>query len=408
MIDIGACRSDFPAIQRIHNGLPMAFLDGPGGTQTPRVVIDAVVEYLENYNSNIHGKFVVSEESDAIIRKCRQHLAVFLGAPSWRCISLGPNMTTLNLALGRAFGNMLSPGDEIIITELDHEANRGPWLNLQSKGILIKQVPLKQDGTLDMEGLKKRISPKTKLVAIGYSSNALGTVNDIALAREISSNVGAFLLVDAVHYAPHFSIDVQEIDCDFLLCSAYKFYGPHIGVLYTRPGLLDHLPVDKISSQEDFAPYRIETGTQNHEGLNGTIAAIEYLASLGEGADLRARLVSSMRKIEAYELHLAKYAYAELTRIKQVKVFGPSFNVPARAPTVSFITEGIKSDVLARLLGEKGFLVWDGDFAAERAIEVLDTVRCHGLVRVGISIYNTMEEIENLIATIKEITREGY
>jgi cysteine desulfurase family protein (TIGR01976 family) len=366
-------------------------------------VIGALVEYLELYNSNIHGSFLVSKKSEEILQRCREYLATFLNAPSWECISVGPNMTTLNLALGRAFYNLLSPGDEVIITELDHEANRGPWLNLRKKGVIIKEIPLKQDGTLDMDGFERRISDKTRLVAIGYSSNALGTVNDIKRARAVSKKVGAYLLVDAVHYAPHFSIDVQAIDCDFLLCSAYKFYGPHVGVLYTRQGLLDKLPVDKISSQDNSAPYRIESGTQNHEGLNGTIAAIEYIASFGQGKDLREQLVDAMHNIETYEYMLAKRTYDDLSLMEHVIVFGQPFEGSDRAPTVSFIVKNMKSDEVARYLGEKGILVWDGDFAAERAIEVLETMSCGGVVRIGISLYNTMDEIERLISAIHEL-----
>lgn len=403
MRKIQDCRNDFPAVQRTFNGNPMAFLDGPGGTQTPKVVIDAVVEYMEKYTSNIHGNFIVSKESDAILQKCREHLACFVGAKSWECISVGPNMTTLNLALSRAFGNMLSAGDEIIITELDHEANRGPWLNLRKKGIIVHEIPLKQDGTLDMDGFERRVSSKTKLVAMGFSSNALGTVNDVRRAREVTRKFGAYLLIDAVHYAPHFLIDVQELDCDFLLCSAYKFYGPHVGVLYTRPGLLAQLPVEKIHSQDDAAPYRIESGTQNHEGLNGTIAAIEYIASYGEGEDLRAKITDAMKKIETYEFDVAKYLYDSLVSMPNVTVFGPSFDKPDRAPTVSFIVNTVKSDRVAQILGDAGILVWDGDFAAERAIEVLDTFDHGGVVRVGISIYNTKQEIDRLLNIVRDM-----
>jgi len=403
MRKIEFCREDFPALRREHRGMPLAFLDGPGGTQPPQAVIDSVVDYLRNYNSNIHGNFLVSRESDAIIQRCREYLATFLGAPSWDCISLGPNMTSLNLALSRAFRNLLSPGDEIVITELDHEANRGPWLNLQKEGVIVRSIPLKQDGTLDMEGFRRRVTDRTRLVALGYSSNAIGTVNDIAETRRASREVGAYLLVDAVHYAPHFSIDVQEIDCDFLLCSAYKFYGPHVGVLYTRPGLLTRLPVEKIHSQDDSSPYRIESGTLNHEGLNGTIAAIDYIASFGSGTGLREQLVNAMGKIEIYERKLARHAYSQLSSMDHVTLFGQSFDCPNRAPTVSFVVKGMSSDLVAQRLGEKGILVWDGDFAAERAIEVLDTVDCGGVVRMGISMYNTLEEVDRLLSAVREM-----
>ncbi|MFK3797146.1 cysteine desulfurase-like protein [Pseudomonas sp. NPDC088444] len=403
MKNIEACRDDFPAISRTLHGMPMAFLDGPGGTQPPKAVINAVVDYLNNYNSNIFGNFVVSQESDAIIQKCREHLATFLGAASWRCISLGLNMTTLNFSVARALGNLMQPGDEVIITELDHEANRSPWLNLQKQGVIVKQIPLKQDGTLDMDAFERRLTDRTKLVAMGCSSNAIGTVNDVRRARIASKKVGAYLLLDAVHYAPHFAIDVQDLDCDFLLCSAYKFYGPHIGALYTRPGLLESLPVEKSNSQSDEAPYRIETGTQNHEGLNGTIAAIEYIASFGTGADLRSRIVDAMHKLEAYEYTLAKRAYDGLSNLPQVQLFGQSFESTDRAPTISFIVKGKRSDEVAKHLGEEGIFVWDGDFAAHRAMEVLDTLAVGGVVRIGISMYNTAEEIDRLLSSIKKM-----
>jgi cysteine desulfurase family protein (TIGR01976 family) len=258
------CRAAFPALRRTLAGQPLAFFDGPGGTQVPQAVIDAVSDYYVRCNANTHGQFVTAQESDQVIHETREHLAAFLGAPGWQEISLGANTTTMAFSLSRALARALKPGDEVVITQLDHEANRGPWLALADHGAVIKEVLLRPDGTLDPDSLSRKIGPRTRIVAIGYASNALGTVNDLALARRLSKQVGAWLIIDAVHAAPHFSLDVQALDADFLLCSAYKFYGPHVGVLYARQGLLAQLRPDRLSTQDPAAPFRIETGTLNH------------------------------------------------------------------------------------------------------------------------------------------------
>jgi cysteine desulfurase family protein (TIGR01976 family) len=392
-------RRDFPSLARSVDGLPLAYLDGPAGTQVPRAVIDAIALYYETSNANSCGEFPTSRETDRLLRETREVVAAFLGAPSGREISFGQNMTTLTFSLSQALVREMEPGDEIVITQLDHEANRGPWLNLRERGIVLREVALRPDGTLDYDDMERQITSRTRLVALGLASNALGTVNDAARARELSRRVGAWLLLDAVHHAAHFSIDVQALDCDFLLCSAYKFYGPHVGLLYSRPGLLDRLRTDKLRTQVDEAPDRIETGTLNHAALAGVKAAVEYIATWGEGTTLRERIVSAMEGIAAYEHELGAYYHDNVRRIPGVTVWGPGFSV-RRAPTVSITKEGEAPIDLARRLGALGVQVWDGHFYAIRAIEALGLAERGGLLRTGIVMYNTREEIDRLLEGI--------
>ena len=282
-------------------------------------------------------------------------------------------MTTLNFSLSHALAREMAPGDEIVITQLDHEANRGPWLALREQGIVLREVALRPDGRLDGEDFARQVTPRTRLVAMGLASNALGTVNDAALARRLAREVGAWLLLDAVHYAAHFPLDVTALDTYFLLCSAYKFYGPHVGILYARPGLLDRLRTDKLSVQDDAAPFRIETGTLNHAALAGVKAAIDYIASWGTGESERERIVSAMRGIGAWEHALGAYYHQNVAAIPGVTVHGPDFSPASgqRAPTVSITIDGVPPHAAARALGAKGLQVWDGHFYAARAIEVL-------------------------------------
>ena len=397
-------RKDFPALERTHNGQPLAYFDGPGGTQVPNAVIGAVADYYRRYNANIHGMFVTTNETDAMLQSAREAMADFLGAQSWRCISFGANMTTLNYALAHAIAKTMREGDEIVVTQLDHEANRGPWLNLRQYGVIVREVALLQNGTLDYDDMCEKINERTKVVAIGMSSNAIGTANDIATARRLSKEAGALLVLDAVHYAPHHPIDVQELDPDFLLCSAYKFYGPHVGILYSRPGALDALDTDALSTQEPEAPYKIETGTLNHASIAGALAAVDYLASYGLGATRREKIVSAMRAIAAYEHDLATYYYEEVEKIPGVSVVGPNFDA-ARVPTVSITIDGIEPIEAARQLGEASICVWDGDFYAARAIEILGLKERGGVLRTGISMYNTIEEVERLLEGIKTLKK---
>jgi cysteine desulfurase family protein (TIGR01976 family) len=397
------CREDFPALQRELNGTLLAYFDGPAGSQVPQQVIDSISHYYRTFNANAHGEFITSLEVDRAVEECRDIVAQFLNAPSGKEISFGANMTSLTFSLSHALSRILQTGDEIVITQLDHEANRGPWLNLQEKGIVVKEVKFNRDGYIDYEDLEQQINKKTRIVAIGYASNALGTINDIALARRLSKEVGAYLVIDAVHFAPHFPIDVTEIDADFLLCSAYKFYGPHVGVLYSRPGLLDELPTDVLRTQIQDAPFRIETGTPNFAGLMGVKAAIEYIASWGKGSNLREQIVTAMQDIAQYEHELGSLYHDNVLKIEGVNVWGPDFSDVNRAPTISITIDGMNSKEAAKKLGEKGILVWNGHFYAIRAVEVLGLVEQGGLIRTGMLMYNTKDEVERLIQVIGEL-----
>ncbi|MBI4911242.1 MAG: cysteine desulfurase-like protein [Acidobacteria bacterium] len=397
-------REDFPALQRTQGGKPLAYFDGPGGTQVPRPVIEAVSRYYATCNANTHGQFPTSRDSDAVLQEAREAAAAFLNAPSWRDLSFGANMTTLAFALARALGRAWKPGDEVVITQLDHEANRGPWMGLRERGAVVKEAALRPDGTLDPEDLARQIGPRTRLVAVGYASNALGTVNDLGLARRLSREVGAWLLVDAVHAAPHFPMDVQALDADFLLCSAYKFYGPHVGLLFSRPGLLDSLEPDRLRTADQAAPFRIETGTQNHAALAGVGEAVRYLAGLGRGGSLRERVVDAMTRLSEREFALASAFHAEAGRIPGVRTWGPGFESRKRAPTVSITVEGRGADAVARALGEEGILTWDGHFYAARAVEVL-AVPPGGLLRSGMALYTLEDDVARLVEGIRRVAR---
>jgi cysteine desulfurase family protein (TIGR01976 family) len=396
-------RRDFPALTRDRSGPSLAFLDGPGGSQVPRIVIDTFADFYATCNVNTHGRFSPSQEVDRRMDLAREVLATFLGAAGPRCISFGQNMTTLNYALSGAIGRTLKAGDEVLITQLDHEANRGPWLRLQEHGVIIQEVALLQSGQLDYADMAAKITPRTKVFALGASSNALGTVNDIALARRLTQAVGALLIVDAVHYAPHFPLDVDKLGMDFLLCSGYKFYGPHVGILYSKPGALDRLPTDRLSVQDSAAPYRIETGTLNHAAIDGLRAAVEYIASWGSGTTLRERVLDAMAGISAYEHELAKFYHDAVRRIPGVHVWGPDFSSRARAPTVSITLDQATAAQAAAALATQGICVWDGHFYAARAVQVLNLSERGGLLRTGVSMYSTRDDLQRLLAGIEAL-----
>ena len=401
--DSARCRADFPALFGTLDGVPLAYLDGPGGSQVPTAVIRAIEEVYGCCNVNTHGSFGPSREVDRRLWEARRTVATFLGAAGPESISFGQNMTTLCFALSRAIGRTLAAGDEVLITQLDHEANRSPWLALAERGVVVREVRLMESGELDPEDMAAKITARTKVFALGASSNALGTVNDIRRARRLTAAVGALLIVDAVHYAPHFPIDMRALDLDFLLCSAYKFYGPHVGILCSRPGALERLPTDRLSAQDPAAPYRIETGTLNHAAIEGVRAAIDYIAAQGQGADLRARIVDAMTAIAAYEHDLAAYYHDRVGAIRGVRVFGPSFASPARAPTVSITLAAVDAGAAATTLGNRGICVWDGDFYAPRVIDILGLAARGGLLRTGISLYNTRTEIDRLLSGLEEL-----
>lgn len=398
-------RQEFPSLDRRHNGRPMAFLDGPAGTQVPRSVIEAIGSYYRRSNANTHGMFVTTRETDELLHETRSTVATFLGAAGPEAISFGANMTTLNYSLSHALRRRLRPGDEVVITQLDHEANRGPWLMLQEHGITVREVQLRADGRLDEDGLRAAVSPRTKILAMGMASNALGTVNNVALGRAVSKQVGAWLVLDAVHYAPHFTLDVSALDTDFLLCSAYKFYGPHVGILYARPGLLDDLEPDRLRTVDQRAPYRIETGTLNHAAIAGVKAAVEFIASFGRGDGLRDRIIDAMTAIGRHEREVARGLHEKLQAVPGVTVVGPPFGGGMRAPTVSFTVEGWRSEDVCIALADEGVCAWDGHFYAIRAIEVLGLEAQGGVTRVGVVLYNTAEETARVVEVVRKLKR---
>ena len=396
-------RSHFPSLQRQHNGKPLIYLDGPAGTQVPRQVITAISRYYETSNANTHGQFLTTHETDAMMDGVREKLATFLGAEGPQTISLGQNMTTLNYSLSHAIGRVLNPGDEILITQLDHESNRGPWLALRSKGIIVREVKLLSDGTLDYEDFKNKINERTRLVAMGYAANIFGTVNDAALVRRLTYEAGAWLLLDAVHFAPHLSLDVQAIGCDFLLCSAYKFYGPHVGILYAREGLLDRLPTDRLRTSMQHAPYSIETGTLNHAAMAGVGAAVDFIATFGQGKTLRERLVSAMAAIRKRERERFIQLYEGLKSVPGLTIYGPPADVPHRAPTVSFTIKNKTAEQVCRELAKENICAWDGNFYAIRAAEVLGLMEKGGVTRMGMSVYTTLEEVKTTVEVLNKI-----
>ncbi len=397
-------RQQFPALQRQYNNDTLVFLDGPGGTQVPNQVIDAISGYYKTSNANSHGAFITAHETDVVIDSTREKMAHFLGAEGPQTISVGANMTTLTYSLSKAIARKLQPGDEILITQLDHEANRGPWLALRSEGIIVREVRLKPTGVLDYEDFQNKLNERTRLVAMGWASNILGTVNDVKRVREMTYQCGAWLLLDAVHYAPHFSINVQELGCDFLLCSAYKFYGPHVGILYARHGLLDQLPTDRLRTTEQHAPFKIETGTQNHAALAGVVAAVDFIASYGEGADYRAQLVDAMTKIRACEKSLFIKMHAALSALQGVRAYGLAGDEDARTPTIAVTVEGKRPEKVCEILAQHNICAWDGHFYALRSVEVLGLLEKGGVTRLGLSAYTSENDIDRTIDAFKKIS----
>lgn len=401
---VSRIRDDFPALTRQHNGRAVAYFDGPGGTQVPRRVVDAMADYLLHHNANTHWAYPTSLETDAALAHARAVFADFLGArPSE--VAFGQNMTTLTFHLSRALGRRWGRGDEIVVTELDHHANVDTWkaLNVE-RGVTIRTVPMDpESGTLDQEAFATAIGPQTKLVAIGAASNALGTINDVRGIAELAHAHGALVFVDAVHFAAHEVVDVGAFDCDFLVCSAYKFYGPHVGILYGRRALLEGLSLPKLAPAPEAAPDRLETGTQNHEGIVGAAAAVEYLASLAPDGPRRERLVRCGREMAARGHGLVERLWTGLERIGGVTVYGPPPAAP-RTSTVSFTVEGHDSTALARALADEGLFVSNGDFYATTVVERLGRTS-EGLIRVGCAIYTTEEEIDRLLDAVRHFAR---
>lgn len=403
MLDSKQLRTQFPSLHRTHQGKPLIYFDGPAGTQVPQSVIDAIADYYKTSNSNTHGEFLTTNETDAVIKQMREKVATLLGAEGPETISIGQNMTTLNFALARAMARMLRPGEEVLITQLDHEGNRGPWLMLREFGIVVQEVALLPDGTLDYADMESKVNERTRIIAMGLASNALGTVNDAVKARALAYKVGAWLVLDAVHYAPHFSIDVQKLGCDFLLCSAYKFYGPHVGLLYSRPGNLDRLNTDRLRTALQVAPEKIETGTLNHAAIAGVSAAVDFIAGLGKGNSLREKLSDAYNEIGKHERTLATALYKGLSEIRDVTIAGIDFSTAQRAPTISFSHAKFSAAEICRHLNKQNIFAWDGHFYAIRAIERLGLLEKGGVTRIGMAAYNLPEEVDKTIAALKSL-----
>ncbi|HZA98861.1 MAG TPA: cysteine desulfurase-like protein [Gemmatimonadales bacterium] len=394
-------RAAFPALARNHQGRPVAYFDGPGGTQVPRQVVGAMEDYLLHHNANTHWPYPTSAETDAIIISAREILAEFLGAwPSE--IAFGANMTTLTFHLARALGRSWGPGDTIVITELDHHANVAPWQALQrERGIQLLTVPLvPTTGQLDWEHLEKLLLIGPRLLAIGGASNALGTINDITRATSLAQSHRALTFVDAVHLAPHELIDVRKIGCDFLACSAYKFYGPHLGILYAKEDVQRRLDLPKLAPAPDTAPERLETGTLNHEGIAGAAAAVDYLASLSAGETRRACLIRTFAELRGRGQKLLQRLWSGLGGVPGVTLYGPEPDAP-RTPTVAFTVAGQPADQVARQLAEQAVFVTSGDFYAPTVVQRLGAVE--GLVRAGCACYTTADEVERLIDGVRQL-----
>ena len=394
-------RRHFPALERIHNGQPVAYFDGPGGTQVPRMVVEAMNDYLYNHNANTHWAYPTSHETDEIIENSRYAIADFLNAAPDE-IAFGQNMTSLTFHLARALGRDWNRGDEVVVTELDHHANVDTWRSLEhERGITIRVLPMNvETGQLELDKLSDLLSARTVLVAIGAASNALGTINDIEQVVQMALDAGVLSFVDAVHYAAHHLVDVKAIGCDFLACSAYKFYGPHIGILYGRKELIEKIDFPKLRPAPEYSPERVETGTQNHEAIAGAGAAVDFLASLAEGGSRRERLAAVFGQLQSRQDELTKRLWNGLSAIDGVTVYGPPPDSP-RTSTVSFTVQNRTSEQVARALAERAVFASDGDFYAQTVVEKLGV---EGLVRVGCACYTTQEEVDRLTKDLRSLT----
>ena len=395
-------RRDFPALDRKHEGHSVAYFDGPGGTQVPRQVVDAMSDYLFHHNANTHWLYPTSAETDEALDAARVALADFVNGDATE-IAFGLNMTTLTFHLARGLSMRWGKGDEVVVTELDHHGNVAPWARLAAeRGVTVKTVRMDPaKGVLDWGHLQESITPRTRLLAIGAASNALGTITDVAAAAKLAKAHGALVFVDAVHYAPHVLVDVKALGCDFLACSAYKFYGPHIGVLWGKHDLIATLDVPKLIPAPEAPPERLETGTQNHEGIVGAAAAVDYLASFGTGSSRRDRLVSGFSALHNAGTALFARMWDGLSNIRGVRMYGLPPGNP-RTPTVSFTVDGVVSDDVARALVRRGVFVSNGDFYATTVIERLGHAT-DGVVRAGCACYTSPEEVDRLIEGVQSV-----
>lgn len=409
------CRQQFPALSRTHAGRPVVYFDGPAGTQVPRCVIDAVSNYYERCNANAHGNFATSRESDAVVEAAHQAVADLLGADDPDCVAFGANMTTLTFSFSRALARTWKPGDEVIVTRLDHDANVTPWvLAAHDAGATVRWVDFHHDDcTLDIDQLRSLLNDRTKLVAVGAAANVAGTVNPVADICRWSHAVGAQVFVDAVHFAPHARLDVKAIGCDYLACSAYKFFGPHVGIFWGRPELLESIEPYKLRPAPNDLPGRWMTGTQNFECIAGTRAAVDYLANVGRqfagmdasASNRRAAIDAAFDAIAGHERELVVRLLAGLRRIKPIRVYGitEAAQLDHRLPTVAFTHAAIKPDALTRHLNERGIFAWNGNCYAISFTESLG-LEPDGVVRVGMVHYNTAEELDHLLNVLDTAT----
>ncbi len=419
-LDLSSYRRYFPSLAQVVNGKQAVYFDNPGGTQVAQQVIDAMVSYFREANANTHGAFLTSKRTDLVIASARSAMADFLHAASPDEIVFGPNMTTLTFAFSRAFGKTLQPGDEIVVTVLDHDANVAPWLALQERGVVIRTVDVHPENvTLDMEDMRAKITDRTRLIAIGYASNAVGTINDVATIIRWAREVGSLTWIDAVQFAPHGPIDVQMLNVDFLVCSSYKFFGPHLGILYGKAEHLEKFPAYKVRPASDKAPDRWETGTQNHEGLAGLVGVMDYLALLGReysnalDADSRSALYTgrqrelkiAMQAIMDYERGLSAQLLTGLRELRGIQVYGitDQQQLAWRVPTIACNIEGHSPRELAEQLASSGVFAWDGNYYALGIMERLGLEEKGGALRLGMAHYNTLNEIDRVLECLEKV-----
>ena len=413
-LDLTYVRPQFPSLAKTVNGHPAVFFDGPGGTQVPQRVIDAIANYLRHDNANTGGAYATSRRTDAMIAEARAAMADFLHCAADE-VAFGPNMTTLTFAVSRALGRDLGPGDEIVLTRLDHDANFSPWLQMaEDRGVTVRIAEIHDNNcTLDLADLTSKINEKTKLVAVGYASNAVGTINPVKVIVKLAHAAGALTYIDAVHYGPHGLIDVAALNCDFLACSTYKFFGPHMGVLYGKGEHLQRLRPYKVRPLTENIPYRWEWGTLNHENIAGITACVEYLADLGrrvrpEVTTRRAAIVAAYAAIHEHERALLVQMMSGLSKVPKLKIYG--ITEPARfndrCATFAVRVEGHTPLELATKLGERGFFTWDGNYYALNLTEHLDVEKSGGFLRIGLVHYNTAEEVDRFLLSLGEIVRE--
>lgn len=412
-LDIAWVREQFPSLKMEVGGKPAAFLDGPAGTQVPRQVMEAIQNYLLQANANTYGAFLTSRRTNEMILNVRGAMSDFFHCAPEEVV-FGQNMTTITLGLARAIGRELKAGDEIVVTTLDHDANVGPWRALEEKGIVICQVDIREaDCTLDLEDLARKITSKTKLVAVGYASNMVGTINPVAQIAKMAHDAGALMFIDAVHYAPHGLIDVKELDCDFLVCSPYKFFGPHMGTLYGKREHLERFKPYKVRPATNVSPECWETGTQVQELIAGIGAAVDYIAELGKRCDRTATtrrdaLAAAYRATVPYERALLTRLLDGLETLPGVKVYGITDRAcfGERCATVSFRIGEHNPTKIAEFLGDRGIFTWDGNFYALNLSERLCVEQKGGVLRVGIVHYNTAEEIDRLLGSLQEFCKQ--